>query len=366
MIRLFSLSLLLTAASWSAASACMPDSSVMSGLEDYSAITPSDWSRWDIDSLSVGLVYVKMGVVQNKVPERSMYQKEEKPFVDVKYNLIEDISGDFVTDDDGWIPEISESTKKRELAMRASRRDFAFWDRRDLSTPLVTGYEGGTSCGPFPSKTLLADQYYLQFKKDHRTVGLEIVTGPQDPFVQDWKKIYANAQETKLNRSPQSYFKDISGFQEISLKTCPSEKELEILEITREHSLFLPSDLADTFDNMDLASFQPDRIFEQKSSFNSDMEKLEILDVFRYQPQEWRCEDGSQYLVLDKKSRRRFRGGHSGFSPVSPQHRYIEVKDGEIDTDNIRSKITVLPDESGSTKVSVEQVKSWIREANDE
>ena len=52
------------------------------------------------------------------------------------------------------------------------------------------------------------------------------------------------------------------------------------------------------------------------------------------------------------------------FFVAPPQHRYIEITDGMIDTREVLSHITILPKEDGSTLLDVAQVKGWIEEAN--
>ena len=359
MIRLFSLSLLFTAASWSAASACSPDTSMMAAAQDYSAITPGEASSRDLKTLSVGLIYVKKGRIKNK-PVTLNYRtgETEKPFVQVKYKLVEDISGGFVLDEKEWLPEMDESTKNRELARKASSQDFAFWDRRNFSFPRVRGFDPDGPCGPSFSRTILPEQYYIQFKKGDETLGVEIVTDPDDPLVAEWKKIYSGAAQTKIARSQETYFTDMAGFQEIELETCPTADESRAM-----NSGFLLNMFGSQ--SFDAQYFEPTRVFRQYSAYNSEIENLKIIDLLVYQKRtngyDWVCEAGSQYLVLDKVSY-----GRVPVYSTPPQHRYIAITNGQIDTKDILSNITILPGKNGSTKVSVEQVKSWIREANEE
>jgi len=312
--------------------------------------------------MSVGVVYAKQKRRRNKYISTNWGSKsEKKPFVKIQYKLIKDISGDFIPDEKHWVPAISKNGEKTELKLKTSGRDFAFWDRNGLSIPLITGYNGGTSCGPSPSKTLLPNQYYLQFKKDGRTIGMEIISGAEDQLVLDWMEIYAGKTETKIKRSRKSYLGEMSGYQEIELKKCPTKDEVTFIEGGGLGAFSGPVDI-------NPESLLPSNIYTQYSSYNTDIEELQIIDLLTYQKtlngHAWQCEAGKRYLVLDKLSRRIYRGYSGMYHVNSPKHRYVEIGEDKIDTDDILSHIVILPDKSGDTKANVSEIKKWIRQAS--
>jgi len=304
-IKLLALSCALSAAGWSSASACSIDPST---TQNYYSIVSNDYTNWEKSELSVGLVYVRV----------------KKPFVKMKYELIENISGDFVIDKNHWMPLMEDPDIDRELKLKNTGRNFAFWDRRDLGAPVVYGYAGASTCGPSPTPTRLPGQYYLQFKKGGETIGMEIISGPKDSFVEDWRMIFSDAT-----------------------------------------TLFSSWGKTDDFD---LGPLSAQNIFRQYEFHKSQITNLKIADLYTYQNRlnehKWECEAGARYLVLDKRSQTIHRGYRSFGVDRTPQHRYIEINNGSIDTQDILSHITILPSSDGSTEISVAQVKNWIRDAN--
>jgi len=355
-IKNFAMGATFALVSWSSAEACSPSSIVITGEQNYAALKPNRYASWNMQNMSIGLVYVKGKRIKNKdVPNNMSSEDIKRPFVKVKFKLIEDISGDFTPDEKRWIPKISASTAKRELALKTKGRNFAFWDRSDLSAPSVSGYAGDTSCGPMRSPTLLPNQYYLQFKKNNQTVGMEIVSGPDDPLVREFTEIFKGSIGTQVRRRPKDYFKHISGYQEITLKKCPTEEQMDILS-------YQYSPAAET-------SFTTN-IFSPDTSHNSDFKSLKIVDFIAYQKRlkgyDWQCLADRQYLVLDKVSPQSSRGyrTNGGFHVNPPQHRYVEIHNGQIDTQDILSQISIIGAANKDAKIDVTEVKSWIEEAN--
>ncbi len=354
MIRFFALAVTLSLAGWSSASACSIEPST---TQWYYSLSPNDYTNWDTSTLSVGLIYSIEKKRKNRNVPRIYFDEsqEKKPFVKVEYELIEDISGDFSLDKKQWIPALSELEIDRELELKTTSRDFAYWDLRDLGAPFVYGYAGDTSCGLSPVPTHLPGQFYLQFKKDGKTIGMEIVTGPEDPFVEDWRRIYSDAPTSKIKRTAKSYFTEISGYQEIEIEICPTEEALDEISYGWAGK------------GVDPGLLRSVNVFRQYDAHNSEIENLKIIDFDAYQKtlkkEKWVCEDGGQYLVLDKHSEEIDRGQWLT-GDRAPKHRYIKIENGNIDTNDILSHITILPNENGSIDVSVVQVKNWIREAN--
>ena len=357
MRRMLALTFSLGAAGWSSAHACEIDPSI---IQSYGLITPSSYKSWDKSQLSVGLVYIsEIQREDREVPESYFGEGQtKKPYVKVEYELIEDISGDFAPDTEHWIPAMSEAEIDRELELKNIGRGFAFWDTRDLGAVQVQGY-GGSICGtPIYSSTLLPGQYYLQFKRDDKTIGMEVISNPKDSFVEDWRLIYSEAPTSKIKRAPKFYFQQISGYQDIELETCPTEEELRPISYRYGDQ-----------EKFELGPLSAVNIFRQYEFHKSEIENLKIIDLNAYQQSisknDWRCEAGSRYLVLDKTSKEIDRGRRRfklHYTP--PKHRYLEIKNGKIDTQDILSHITILPGTDGSTEISVAQVKNWIRDAN--
>jgi len=353
MLKLWTFTALLSLLGWSSASACSPSQMVMTGEQNYQALKPSAYSSWSDPELSIGLVYAK----KKKTRKRDVFTgyggPEKKPFVKIKFRLIENISGDYVKDEATWFPKIDSAGERRELGRIGKPKSFAFWDRRGLSTPQIQGYSVGTSCGPMPSTTLLPGQHYLHFKKGERTVGLEIVSGPDDPLVLNFIEAAKGLAESKIRRTPKDYFEEISGYQEFVLKACPTEMEIELITWGSYGGPTGPTPLLNV---------------SQKSDYNSDFGDLKLIDFISYQNhvqgRDWKCEIGKRYLVLDKVSPRLFGRDVTMFSVNPPRHRYIEISNGMIDTNDILSHISILPNEVGQTHLDVEQVKRWIRDAN--
>jgi len=356
MLRIFVLSSVTFFTSWSAAFACSPSLEARTGEQNYNAINPKSYNNRNFEKMSVGVVYVKQ--VKRKIRKVPHLKDVEKPYVKVKYRLIDKISEDFTVDEKKWIPAISKTGIENELKIKDTDREFEFWDRKDISTPQVYGYAGLTSCGPSPSNTLLPDQYYLQFKSEGRTVGMEIISGPEDKLVSDFKKIYSGAKETKIRRSPLDYFSEMSGYQDIEVVKCPNPDE-----IFKLLSIFERTEIKE--------SLRPSNIFRQNSSHKSELEDLNIIDLASYQTtlnekkpwDYWQCDHGKRYLVLEKTSSNTRRGGYDIFFVNPPKHRYIEIINGSVDTNDILSLITILNDPKGSSKIDVNKVKSWIKHA---
>ena len=107
MIRFFALTITLSLAGWSSASACSIDPST---AQYYYSLTPNDYTNWDTTTLSVGLIYSIEKKRKNRDVPRIYFDdtQEKKPFVKVEYELIEDITGDFSLGKKQWIPALSE------------------------------------------------------------------------------------------------------------------------------------------------------------------------------------------------------------------------------------------------------------------
>jgi len=355
-IKLLALSCAFSTAGWSSASACSIDPST---TQNYYSIVSNDYTNWEKSELSVGLVYVRGTKRKDRDVPQNYYDKKQmkKPFVKMEYELIENISGDFIIDKYHWMPLMEDPDIDRELKLKNTGRNFAFWDRRDLGAPVVYGYAGASTCGPSPTPTRLPGQYYLQFKKGGKTIGMEIISGPKDSFVEDWRMIFSDATTSKIKRKPEFYFREMAGYQDIELETCPTKEELT--------PLFSSWGKTDDFDLGPLSALN---IFRQYEFHKSQITNLKIADLYTYQNRlnehKWECEAGARYLVLDKRSQTIHRGYRSFGVDRTPQHRYIEINNGSIDTQDILSHITILPSSDGSTEISVAQVKNWIRDAN--
>lgn len=334
----------------SPAYACSPIPEVMSGVQFYRSIVPDRYSNWDKDKISVGLVFVQEKRRKNrKIYTGTKGEKNKKPFVKVKYKLIENISGNFIKSESEWLPKITEKRAKHELGLIGSEKEFSFWERRDLTIPKVSGYSIPTSCGSYPSPTALSDQYYLHFKTGERTVGMEIVSGPEDALVAEFRKIYSDATETKIARQPADYFRDISGYSEVELIKCPPK------DIRYMGAYGFGYDF-------DHGAWSGRKLFREISSFNSDIDSLRLIDFFAYREisngPNLRCTVGEKYLVLDEISARVSRGDFNYFPVKNPQHRYLKISNGSIQSREILSKIDIL----GNEDISVDLVKSWISE----
>lgn len=355
--KTFTIGFLFSLSSYTYASACQAPTEAITGEQSYSSISPSSYWNWETEKLSVGLVYtIEKKRKDRGVPESDWSDNKKKPFVKIEYELVEDISGNFVPDEKSWVPEILEAVAEIELQIKSSSRGFAFWDRRDLNGPVVYGYDGGSMCGPDPTDTVLPGQYYLHFRKDGRTIGLEIVAGHDDPFVADWRTIYSDASETKIKRSPKNYFVELDGYQEIELNICPTAAEFDSIRYN-QHSKSETS----------LEDLGTSKFIKFKSSYNSSADDVRLVDFLAYQERvngrEWVCVPNTSYMVLDKASLPSIRIEHN-YETTPPRHRFIEIQDGQVDTQAILSRITILPKADNNTLVSVNQAKTWIREAN--
>ncbi len=339
-------------ASWSTAQACSPSPEAMSGVQNYRSITPSNYSSWFHSDLSIGLVYAKQKKVRKKKVSTGYEDKaEKKPFVKIEFNLINNISGDFIADETRWFPKIDKTGEARELKLLNKQKDFAFWDRRDLTVPQIYGYDGMTSCGPSSSDTLLPNQFYLHFKQKNRTVGLEIVSGPDDPLVKEFIKIQTNALESKITRKPIDYFNEMSGYVDLKIKACPHADSFEVYGLNffgkRES-------------RKDLISAS----FEVLDRFKSEPNELDLYDFYSYisktNNHKLECKIGVRYLVIERLSAETLQGSRGGFLENPPRHRYLKIENELIDTNDILSMISV----NSETPVSSTNVKTWIREAN--
>lgn len=323
----------------------------MSDVQDYDSITPSDYRNWHHTDISVGLVYAKKRKERKKTTISNTENKnKKKPFVKIEFKLIKNISGDFVADDVTWFPKIDKAGEARELKLIGKPKDFSFWDRRDLTVPGVHGYAGVTSCGPHPSDTLLADQYYLQFKQKDRTIGLEIVSGPDDPIVAEFIKVQSGKFPTKTHRTANKYFNEMYGYTELEVKDCPHADSFEVYGLN-------------FFGDREARKGSISAPFEVLESYNSEESKLDLYDFYSYisrtNEDQLECNIGDRYLVTERTSESTSRGRGHYFAVTPPRHRYLKIENENIDTNDILSMISVRAETP-----NVKTVKSWIREAN--
>lgn len=350
--RLF-ISLTCFLASWSSAEACSPSLAAMSDIQNYDSITPSDYRNWHHADISMGLVYAKKRKERKKTTISNTENKNtKKPFVKIEFELIENISGDFVADDATWFPKIDKNGEARELKLIDKPKDFSFWDRRDLTIPGVYGYAGITSCGPHPSDTLLPNQHYLQFKQKNRTIGFEIVSGPTDPLVAEFVKIKAGAFNTKILRQPEDYFKEMTGYVDFEIKACPHADSFDVYGLN-------------FFGKREARKELISESFEVLENHNSEESELDLYDFYSYISRnnegKLKCNIGDRYLVAERISESTSRGRGHYFSVTPPRHRYLKIENEKINTSDILSMISVREDTP-----NVKTVKSWIREANTE
>jgi len=322
----------------------------MSGVQYYQSITPSDYKNWNHPELTVGLVYAKKKKTRKrKVTADFDNKSKRKPFVKIEFDLINNISGDFVLDEARWFPKIDKVGEARERNLINKQKDFAFWDRRDLTVPGIYGYAGATSCGPMASDTLLPNQYYLQFKQKNRTVGFEIVSGPEDPLVKEFVKIQSGVIGTKVNREPTDYFKEMSGYAEVTVKSCPLADEFE-----SGFGFHSGGWGQDTIPNS----------FHLIDSFKTKVDDLTLIDFYSYISRtnnyELECNTGDRFLVIERLSSRTSRGNGVFFHVNAPRHRYLKVENGQVDSKNILSMISIHSEKP----IYSDHVKTWIREAN--
>ena len=353
MIRNLTIGLVFPCVAWSSAEACSPIPEAMSEVQFYQSITPSDYQNWNHPDLSVGLVYAKKKKTRKrKVTDDLDEKSKKKSFVKIEFDLINNISGDFILDEPKWFPRIDKNGEARERELINEPKDFAFWDRRDLTVPGVYGYAGVTSCGPHPSDTLLPNQYYLHFKQKNRTLGLEIVSGPDDPLVDEFIKIQSGKLPTKVYRAANKYFNEMSGYIELEVKACPHADSFEVYGFN-------------FFGRRETRKDLISESFEALETFKSEASELDLYDFYSYisRTNEFKldCNIGDRYLVTERLSESTSRGRGYFFGVVPPRHRYLKIENEKIDTKNILSMISIR-DETPNT----ETVKSWIREANTE
>lgn len=351
MIKYLCLAAGLVFVSTTASQACSPTPEVWSGVQFYNSIAPNEYSSWHDPNLSVALVYTKKKTTKIKDVFAGYTDKPvRKPFVKIKFKLIEGFSSKFTIDEPKWFPKMSAPAEARERGLIGTAKNFAFWDRRDLTIPAIYGYSGDTSCGPSASDTLLPNQYYLQFKNKNRTVGFEIVSGPDDPLVEDFRQIQTGVVGSKTRRAPEDYFTEMRGFVEMQVTECPLQDKYES-GFGFIHRPWGPTD--------DLP-----KPFVASDNYKSDIEDLKLIDFYTYlawmNNHKLECTPNDRYLVLDKLSAPSSRGRTGPFSVTPPRHRFLKIENNHINTDDILSKISIHSDEP----IHIDQVKTWIKEAN--
>jgi len=338
MIRFLGLVVSLTAVGWSSAWACMES---ITSVQNYSAIDPTVTDGWHDPKLSIGLVYITEDI--------------DGTF---KSELIESLSENFKLGKSISAISATGGAARFENSMKTKPRGFSFWDRRDIafSTTYVPDAPH-SSCGPMPLPVLLPENYYVVFKIKDWAKGVEIVTGPEDPFVKDIRDTRRSLVESKINMTAESYLKNMDGFVEVELNSCPKDGFIKSRDLRNkldadalnEAKIFASLDSYES----DIAHLSFDSFYSYRSKLNTEPPSLKADSI---------CAPGQKFLVLDKPSPSRSRGptGEGMHFIPPPRHRFLEIENGFIKPSEIISKITL----SDTQPISVTQVKKWIREGN--
>ncbi|WP_017932419.1 hypothetical protein [Robiginitomaculum antarcticum] len=324
--------------------ACSVPPQSLTGEQYYSALKGYPGIEWTDEEISVSLIYTKGAAEKLRpVPESDWVEAPyTRPFTKIRFELIEILQGDYTKPEKTWWPSFTEEMLAREQDAANSPRPFSFWDLGDVKSALVTGYDGGSMCGPNTTQTIAPDMYYLVFQKDGRDIAYEPVLTLTDPFIEDIKN--SRSTQSKGVRSPRSYFREMNGYVSIRMKSCP---------VVNEYSYGYAID----------TDIDGDVYFTTLDTFNSDATDLHLIDFMAYRAyfhKDTLCSVGDEYLVLDYPSNPSQRNEYEGWlSDVTyPRHRFLKIEGDTVSTGDILSNVFIEPE----TLVPVAHVKSWIRE----
>jgi len=338
-------------ASWSSAEACSFSSEVLSGQANYrvyhdrlSGILSSDESYISV---------IKTEVLSESLEEVFVYGKKElKPFVELDIQVIETLLGeapDYTNHYMRRAPKFSKNEHAAEVKYAAKPRPFGFWDQLSLSNPKVSWHGSTSSCGFSSFSTLDADTYYVTVKGPRMRDHFEPISGLDDPLIDDFRNIIRNANISKIKRPAQNFFKEIDGYQDITITECPVET---------------PAKYGKNYNTADLVG---EKAFKSNDSFRSDLAKITMANFFGHDG--WSgydipdtCRVGDRYLVIESKYSNYRNFGQSMYTAFPADLRFLKVESGHINTSKVKSNIKI----TGQNIIPANHVKSWIREANPE
>ena len=339
------------------ASACEVPVQAVTGEQYYSVLTGYPGIDWTDEDISVSLVYTRGDGEQLRSVPKSDWSEApyKRPFTKIRFELIENIHGGYIKPDKKWWPSLTKNMLEREKDAAQTPRPFSFWDLADVTSTTVTGYSGGSMCGPNITETLAPNMHYLLFQKDGQDIGYEPVSGLDAPLIEHIRNIRADGN-SKTERTPRDYFSEINGYVSVKIKSCPDPDRYTATDPNAYIFLGQPTD----------PEIPDDVYFSPIETFISDADDLRIIDFMAYRTflgKGTYCTIGDEYLVLDHPSNPSERNQNRGWlSDVTyPRHRFLKVENGTISSADILSNIYIKP----ATAIPVPDVKSWIREGKE-
>lgn len=350
--------ILLLTLSWlsisSFAGACSFSDVQLSGQASYRIYENRLENLLKSDEAYIGII--KTGTVREyeDTIENIRGQEETRTFLDLKIANIETLLGeapDFTDSDWTVAPKFSATEHLAESNYASTPRPFGFWDQLSLSSPKVPWFGTWSNCGFDVRKTLDTDTYYLAFDEPYGPMAFEPLNGLRDPLISDFKALIAGRTSAKTHMTPQKFFSNIDGYNEIVITACPS-------------AIYEGSDGLITHATVyDVEDFTGDNTFKSLEHYKSDLSHIRLLDLLGYE--DWTnvfpvdaCVVGARYLVLETtyENPRVRQDWLWGETPI--KHRFLKVQNGVIDLANVKSNIKI----SGEPIISVEKVKTWITE----
>lgn len=328
------------------ASACSFAPYAFSGLDDYSVYDSYLLKTLSNDKTRVALVKTKKVKKQTPDENKLIFAKNGHPntLYKMRMEIVEVLKGSFSDDESIVVPKMSNSGTE-ELQKRLNRHsDFNFWDGFQLSSQRSSWYGSHTSCGPTFDKVLQKKQHYVIVQTGTYLVVAEPVSGPDDPFMRDINNLIQGNEASPLKISAKTFLNNIDGYKVFDVTACPPEEEAS-KEIPLSHRY-------DYFDSEYFENFDHIQGVVEESSGENKLKPQNFL--FRHE-----CLVGERFLVLEKPYSEAF---PSSWRVMDfPIHRYAKVTNGTINVDDIPTNYEF----TGEKVISVEQVKTWIREGRE-
>jgi len=341
MMKLFALSIIFSLLGWSSASACS-----FSYDADYSIYEDNLSAFLTSDQTSIYIIKTSILREYEHEYKTSFHQTAVRTFLDLELELVEPLFGLIPGTSDLAVrtePKFSIQESAIEAKYAAKPKTFGFWDRFSVSNPTIRGFgfdAGSAACGYLASNTLDANTFYLVFKSQNGRKFYEPLTGLEDEFIADFRKIIGGRMPSKRIRSAEYFFKGIDGYSDLAVSSCT----------------------ADSDDGINIRDLTSEDVFIEKDKLNIDLNSIIMKDFYDYYltgPASFPiCQVGNRFLVI-KSDYYNPRIRRFAFNPIFPSKlRFLKVENGVVDALSIRSNIKI----TNSGPVNVTDVKHWIKE----
>ena len=292
----------------------------------------------------------------------------EKTLKGNKYKKVE------YTDSEGRIvPGLSKQEFNEELSRNYNQflieieqqlnnhREFRFWDNPQFfKNEMFDEVLRGTSCGPNPTPILAENQLYLVIANgatfSERFI-VEPISGKDDPFYQYViDRVEKPFDRTGPKTTHKKFLKEMDFVKVVEIKSC-SKEIIEKASADEWKPYLAPG-----------PSFSPKRIFDRHiqykiisdihGDFSSDFQKeLEenypsLFEYFRSKKSKVDCKFGEQFLVYGLYPEEELSIFETYRTPI---YRYARIKGGKVISDDIKTNINLVGNETFSVSELFEQ-----------